>query len=482
MKIDELGEKSILVLGLGVEGLSTFKYLRALFPDKILGVADRAILESLDPETHELMRSDPCVVLHLGEDYLAALTSYDLVIKTPGISVVKNPEVRRTMDALRLTSHTSLFFANCPGTIVGVTGTKGKGTTCKLIHSILRAGGRDAHLVGNIGNPPLPLLSEAGESSIFVFELSAQQLETLEQSPHVAVLLNVVPDHLDHFVTFENYVRAKQNLARHQSGSDYLIYNARFPVPRNIASESKSEPVAYSTEGLSGRGCFIEDRDVCIHLGDRIERVMSLEEVSAVLPGRFNLDNLLPAVAAAKVLGVDNGSITTGVRNFAPEEYRFDRVGTFRGITFYNASIATVPEVTIEHLGALAGDVQTMMLGGFDRGMDFAALARRILESDVRTVILFPDTGSRIWDAIVEEASKWPGSKLPTHFYIDKMGGPENVMREAVRLAYLHTEPGKICLHSPASPSFGIFKNYKQRGELFRRFVKELEHSGGAHQ
>ncbi|HEV8483335.1 MAG TPA: UDP-N-acetylmuramoyl-L-alanine--D-glutamate ligase [Blastocatellia bacterium] len=471
-KLEDLETKSILILGLGVEGLSTLKFLRELFPEKTLGIADVGPLELLDAEARRVIEASPRLEPHFGENYLGFLEPYDLIIKTPGISIVRHPEIQRALVADKLTSHTALFFANCPGTIIGVTGTKGKGTTSKLIHSMLKAGGLDAYLVGNIGNPPLPLLRQAGESSIFVFELSAQQLETLRQSPHIAVLLNIVPDHLDHFASFENYVQAKQNLARHQTERDYLVYNPAFPAPRRIADEARSELIPCAIEGPLARGCFVDERQVICRLRDAADSV-ALDEVSAVLPGSFNLYNVVPAVAVAKLVGLGNGQIIEGIRNFEPEEHRFERVGSFRGITFYNASIATVPEVTIEHLKSLGDDVQTMLLGGFDRGMAFGTLAERIVQSKVRTVILFPETGRRIWEAI----SAWAvgtSSELPQHFFIDGSAGAESAMREAVRLSYLHTGEGKICLHSPASPSFGVFKNYKERGQLFKRFVREL--------
>jgi len=137
-----------------------------------------------------------------------------------------------------------------------------------------------------------------------------------------------------------------------------------------------------------------------------------------------------------------------------------------------------VPEVTIEHLKSLGDDVQTMLLGGYDRGMDFTVLAERILGSEVKTVILFPETGHRIWEAIGARAAESSSTRLPRHFFIDKGAGPEAGMREAVRLAYVYTQPGKVCLHSPASPSFGLFKDYKHRGELFKRWVTELAKPG----
>jgi UDP-N-acetylmuramoylalanine--D-glutamate ligase len=478
IKLDDLNTKSVLILGLGVEGFSTLSFLRESFPQKTIGVADHVPLERLDTESRERITSDSRLALHLGEDYLSSLPSYDIVIKTPGISVARHPEIQGAIRTGQLSSHTALFFANCPGTIVGVTGTKGKGTTSKLIHSMLKAGGVDAHLVGNIGNPPLPLLKQARESSVFVFELSAQQLETVQQSPHIAVLLNVVPDHLDHFVSFENYLTAKQNVARHQTENDFLICNPSLPIPRRIARESRSRLIPCAIEASMDRGCCVEDGQVVSRLSEIPERVVTVQEVEATLPGSFNLNNVVPAVAAAILLGVEIEKIVEGIRDFEPQEHRFDRVGTYRGVTFYNASIATVPEVTIEHLKSLGDDVQTMLLGGYDRGMDFGVLAQRILESKVRTVILFPETGRRIWEAITAKAGEATSTRLPHSLFIDKAKGAEGSMREAVRLAYLHTEPGKICLHSPASPSFGIFKDYKHRGELFKRYVNELARPG----
>ena len=472
LELEELKTKSILILGLGVEGISTLRFLLELFPDKALGVADLGPLERLDAEAQRIIASDPRIVQHFGDNYLGFLERYDLIIKTPGISIVNHPEIRRAFEAGKLTSHTALFFANCPGTIIGVTGTKGKGTTSKLIHSMLKAGGVDAHLVGNIGNPPLPLLGQTGKSSVFVFELSAQQLEILDRSPHIAVLLNIVPDHLDHFATFENYVQAKENIVRFQTGLDYLIYNPAFPIPGRIADQAISKLIPCSIEGALDRGCFIENGHVICRLGETEESV-ALDDVSAVLPGAFNLHNVVPAVAAAKLAGLGDGQIIEGIRSFKPEEHRFERVGTFRGITFYNASIATVPEVTIEHLKSLGDDVQTMLLGGFDRGMDFGSLAELIAQREVWTVILFPETGRRIWEAISSRARE-SSSEPPRPFFVDGATGAEAAMKEAVRLAYLHTSAGKICLHSPASPSFGVFKNYKERGQLFKRFVREL--------
>jgi UDP-N-acetylmuramoylalanine--D-glutamate ligase len=473
MKLTELSDKSILILGLGVEGLSTFNFLRGLFPDKVFGIADRGTLEALESECRKAIEDHKKVDLHLGASYLDCFADYDVIIKTPGMSVVKHPQIQEAFDGGKLTSHTELFFNNCPGRIVGVTGTKGKGTTSKLIYEMLRAGGVEAHLVGNIGNPPLPLLTRATDSTIFVFEMSAQQLELNRRSPNIAVLLNVVPDHLDHFVTFETYRRAKSNIARFQTSNDWLVFNAAFPIPSEIACRSRSHLVPYSVEESLSDGISIDAGRICCRIdGVADDGEIFTDTVIESIPGAFNLHNVLPAIAVARILGAQSKQIVDAIRSFEPQEHRFECVGTHRGITFYNASIATVPEVTIEHMNALGERVQTLLLGGHERGVDFTKLADKILASDVKNVILFPETGKRIWGTIEARQAVDSFRSLPHAFLIDRTGA-EAAMREAVRLAYLHTDQGRICLHSPASPSFGIFKNYKERGELFKKLVRE---------
>lgn len=474
LRLTDLWNKSMLILGFGVEGLSTYRFLRELYPGHLIGIADKRLFEELSPESQVTLPSDSDVRLHLGGSYLSCLMAYDLIIKAPGISYA-HPAIQEALAQGKvITSHTELFFENCPGSIVGVTGTKGKGTTSKLIYGMLEAAGLDSYFVGNVGTPPLPLLKGAKTSTIFVFELSAQQLERISKSPSVAVVLDVVPDHLDHFGTFEEYLQAKENITRHQSSTDYLVYNASFPVPCRIAAGTAATTVPYSVEGSLDRGCFIEDGSIvfCTDTGSR-ESVIRVQDVETTVPGSFNLHNVLPAVAVAKILGVGSTEIVQGIRNFEPLPNRFDRLGTHRGITFYRGSLSTVPEVTIGHLKSLGKDVQTVLLGGFDRGLDFAILGQYLVESEVRTVILFPETGRRIWEAICKASERIGGPKLQ-HFFIEKGNGAEEAMKEAVSLAYRHTEPGKICLLSPASAAYGIFKDSIERGELFKRFIIEL--------
>ncbi len=465
MKLSELKEPSILILGLGREGLSALRFLRALFPEKILGAADRLPLDQLPPDAAELLRSDGKIRLHLGPDYLKSLAEHDVIVKSPGIPVTLPEYVRAVRSGRRVTSQTELFFSNCSGTIAGVTGTKGKSTTASLIHAILQRGGKKSVLLGNIGVPALDRLHESTPDSIFVYELSSHQLESLRQSPHIAVLLNIVPEHLDYYASFEQYVAAKENITRFQAPNDWLVYAADHATSREAASRSPARKLACSLETLSVPGCGVVG-DWIVYSPERGLKEAILEARKSPLPGRFNLLNVAAAAAVGRLLGVKADTMAEAVRSFQPLEHRLERVGTYDGITFYNDAIATVPEATIAALDTLGDDVETILAGGADRKADFAKLAKQLLQSRVRTMILFPETGQRIWEAVCEQEPAASGRL--DHFFVENM-------EEAVALAMQHTTPGKICLHSPASPSFGLFRDYQDRGEQFKRLATKSQ-------
>ena len=468
MTLSELARARILILGLGREGLETYKFLRAAFPEKPLGLADRLPIDRLAPEVQSAIAVDANLVTNLGEGYLSTLTSCDVVVRSPGVPLI-TPAIAAAQSAgVRITSHTEIFLANCRGTTIGVTGTKGKSTTASLIDEILRSGGLDAHLLGNIGTPPLGLLPRLNAQSYLVLELSSYQLDGIRRSPHVAVLLNVVPEHLDLHGGFDNYVRAKRNITRFQTADDILVYNATYPIPREVASATKARRLAFSLETMASPGSYLDSGQLfyCAESGIA-EAIMPVSDV--MLPGRFNLQNVLAAITVGAVMGVGRSAIAKAVRDFRPLAYRLERIGTWRGMTFYDDPLATIPEATIAALDALGDDVATILLGGYDRGLDMSGLARRLRQSAVKTVILFPQSGSRIRAAIERE---YQGATLPKCFETTDM-------REAVSFAYANTPAGRICLHSPASPSFGLFKDYAQRGDLFRRYARELGSENG---
>ena len=470
MMLEALAGRSVIVVGFGVEGRDVYRFLRARFPEKPLAIAEQRPLEA---EAQAIIAGDPRVRLHLGPDHLDHVAEYEVAVRSPGVPL-RHPALRAAQErGTELTSQTALFLALCDQRVIGVTGTKGKSTTTALIHSILAAAGREAHLVGNIGpdlggDSALLSLDRAGARAVFVSEMSSFQLEGIVSSPHIAVLLDVVPEHLDHHGSFEAYLDAKENITRHQQARDWLVYDATSATASAIALRARAQLMPCRVDGPVERGCFVEeDQRIVFAAAFGRESVLPVSDVARVLPGRFNLRNVLPAVAVARILSIDNAAVVRGIAGFRPLRDRFDNVGTFRGVTFYNAAIATVPEATIAQLAALAPLVGSVILGGVDRGVDYAGLATRLLDDRVATLILFPDTGARVWAAVKKEAGT-RGAALPRSADVRDM-------EAAVREAYALTPSGSICLHSPAAPSRGgLFRSYAERGAAFRDWVTRL--------
>jgi len=444
MKISDLEKKRVLILGFGREGRDTFRFLRKMFPKKTLGIAD--IKYKIQDTRYKIQN----VRWHLGENYLKALKSYDIIIKSPGIPFKILP--RSVLG--RITSQTEIFFENCPGKIVGITGTKGKSTTSSLIYEILkreaassrRAKGVKTYLIGNIEKPVLSYLAKAKPDDVYVYELSSHQLYNLKKSPHIAVLLNIYPEHLDYYRNFKEYAQAKENITKYQTKRDFLVYNSTDRLVRKIAKKSKAKRIPI-------RGEY------------------------------YSLDKAA-AKAVGKIFKVPSKIIDNAIKNLKHLPHRLELVGIFKGITFYNDALATIPEATIGALDTLGDRVETIMLGGYERNIDFKNLARKILESKIKTVILFPTTGERIWQSIRQAQDKAfrriQGKKLPKHLVVSRIE-PFFVdnMPVAVKLAYRYTQKGKICLLSTASPSFSIFRDYKEKGNLFKKQVRALAKEGG---
>ncbi len=432
MKLKELKDKSVLILGFSREGMDSFKFLRKLFPKKILGIADRN-------ENVKCQMSN--VKCYLGKNYLKALKNYDVIIKSPGISPkVIAPFISKRQ---RITSQTEIFFENFPGKIIGITGTKGKGTTSSLIYRILKEGGFKAYLVGNIEKPVLSTLFKAKDDDIFVYELSSHQLYNLKRSCQIAVFLNLFAAHLDYYKNFREYINAKANITRYQANRDYLIFNSQDKLVKKIAKSSRAKkiPIPTSYEYLTN--------------------------IRIPLIGKFNLKNVMAAVVVGELLNIPKKKIREAIKSFKPLPHRLEFISKYRGIEFYNDSLATVPQAVEAALEALENNkVKTLILGGYDRGsIDFASLAKKILESKIRTLIfLSPGTAEIIWQKILSLKTK--RRSLPEAFFVSSM-------KEAVKLAYQKTKKGETCLLSPASPSFNLFRDYKERGNLFKKYVKK---------
>jgi UDP-N-acetylmuramoylalanine--D-glutamate ligase len=470
MILQQLENQRVVLLGFGVEGRATYEFIRGRFPSKAIGIADRQRFADLEiaPPTLVRLEDDQKVAVHCGENYLDSLRDYEVIVKTPGIAAT-NPALRAAVDrGVVITSHMEILFELFDRRrIIGVTGTKGKSTTTSLLYKIARDAGLDVILGGNIGEPPLLHLDRATEKTVFVLELSSYQLEPLRSSPHIAVLLNIVPEHLDYHASLADYVSAKENITKFQDESDFLIYNSDYPLPREFASRARARGVPFSMKSALDFGFYLEAG--CIVFADGQKRTELLKTGDIPLMGAFNVQNVLGAVAAATMAGASTGTMADSIRSFKPLPHRLECIGEHRGIRFYNDSISTVPESALSALEALGADVQTMILGGHERHLDYEYFARELLSSKVENLILFSPTGERMWEAIRKAASEDE---------LSLMAFPTETMEEAVRLAFQHTKRGRICLLSPASPSYGKFKDYRERGDAFRKYVEELGSSG----
>src|SRR3989344_4135877 len=449
MTIAELKNKKVLILGLGKEGTSTLKLLRKKFPEKVISLADRKTLVELEKDLQKIAKNDRKLKLHLGNSYQKNLDQFDVIIKSPGLLLEKSTKGE-------VTSQTQIFMNLFKNKVIGITGTKGKTTTSSLIHKILKDAKINALLVGNVGNPPFDYLEKAKVTDIFVFELSSFQLQDLEASPHIAIFLNLYKEHLDYHGNFENYKNAKINISKWQNNGDFLIYNADFQILEKIAVTGKAKKIPFSINQKLKSGAYIDGEWLFFNQ----EKVLKISETK--LKGRFNHNNILAAVSAAKILKIPNKKIASSVKKFEPVKHRIQFIGSYGGIDFINDSIATIPEATIAALETFNPNINTLIVGGYNRGLDYSRLSKKIVEEKIPNLILFPETGK-----IILEGIKRQNRFVPKYLFVKNM-------KNAVEIAAKITAKGKICLLSPASSSFNLFKNYQDRGEQFQKYVRKL--------
>ncbi|MDP4280568.1 MAG: UDP-N-acetylmuramoyl-L-alanine--D-glutamate ligase [Bacteroidota bacterium] len=448
----KLENRKVLLLGFGREGKSSYKLIRKVLPALPVAIADSNTNICKDP----LVAGDPLVSFRVGEIYLNGLNEFDVIFKSPGITLKDLPE---GTDLSRVTSQTDLFMEIFSSQVVGITGTKGKSTTSTLVHHLLRQAGKPSVLLGNIGRPAFEALEDITPETTIVYELSSHQLEHVSYAPHIAVFLNLFPEHLDAYHSFRDYMLAKMNITRCQSEQDFLIYNRDDERVRSLINEfsllRRYFPFSFSEEQKNG--AYIKDGWIWFSKDGLAQPVINLQQ-KIHLKGDHNLKNIMAAISACKILDVSNDDISDGVASFRGLEHRIEFAGIHRGIYFYNDSIATVPEACMEAVKAL-GNVDTLILGGFDRGIDYSGLASFLARSDVRNFILTGEAGKRIGKELLkckrEEQVLYPVAKFD----------------DFLPIAITQTHPGFTCLLSPAASSYDEFMNFEVRGKRFKELV-----------
>lgn len=404
-----------------------------------------------------------------GAHYLDSLKEFDLIFRSPGIPYLKkkfNP-VRK-----KLTSLTKYFFEKCPCPIIGITGTKGKGTTATLIYEMLKgANARKVFLGGNIGSPPLKFLDELTSKDLIILELSSFQLQDLNRSPHIAVVLGITPDHLDHHENMEEYINAKKNIARFQKTEDYVVLDADNEHSNTFSKDALAKILKISTLETVQEGAFLKVGSFVIKTGKT--GLIFGEKGHSGLIGDHNIKNILAAALVAHILEVPIEIITKVVREFRGLPHRLEFVRELNGIKFYNDSASTNPDTAIAALRTFHAPT-ILIAGGFDKNVDFAQLGNEIAKRlNVKTVVTMGETKGKIEAAIETACAPSPARPVRRRDTPLEIISAENY-QEAFMAARLIAEPGDIVLLSPGCASFGMFRDHKERGEIFRNFVMSL--------
>ncbi len=415
----------VLILGFGREGRSTYRTIRKYFPEMQLSIADLNVEIGNDLN----ILTDNRVNLYLGKEYQDSLSEFDLIIKSPGVKI---DSVSADIVS-KLTSQTDLFLQRYSHQTIGITGTKGKSTTSSLIKHFLDATDRNAVLLGNIGVPAFEMIGNIQDDSVIVYELSAHQLEYVRSSPHISVLLNIFPEHLDYFGSLDKYRKAKHNIYKYQTEEDtFIVHSSLLGLLPNIEHN------------------VIVVIDADDHFG------FASKKISLPLIGAHNLANIEAALHAVLEIGVNIDEAVNVLSGFKSLPHRLEFIGEFGGITYVNDSISTVPESTIAAVKSLE-NVETIILGGFDRGLDYKRLADFLVKSEISRFIFLGKAGDRMYELIIDRSKKL-------------LFKAESI-EDAFRIIAESSLRGGICLLSPAAASYDQFHNFEHRGDTFRNLA-----------
>lgn len=488
--INYLDDKKINILGFGREGQSTYKLIRKYLPTKNLVISD---LKENFQDNFDILKNDDNVEFISGEKYLDNLETFDIIIKSPGISFAK---IDISKFKHKISSQMELFMQFFNNYTIGITGTKGKSTTSSLIYTILKEQDKDCLLLGNIGKPIFEYIDEIDQNTILVLEISAHQLEFMTYSPNIAILLNIFEEHLDHYKSYEDYIEAKCNIYKYQKKSDYFLYSLDNEELRRHIYNSKA--ITYTVSLVNNK-----DNKMSNFEDSKLDNVKDLKQLNAVkaklstkkderttelleknitdkadirlegdyvyfnkkklynrnekrnLVGDYNLSNIMFALGVSEILKLDLNKSIKSIDNFKTLKHRLEYVGNFDGVDFYDNSIATVPMSTIEAVKALR-NVDTLIIGGMDRGIDYSEFVKYLNNSDISNIICMPKTGHDIAKKL----------KIKKAYVVE-------TLEEAVSVAKKVTCKGKSCLLSPAAASYGFFKNFEEKGDMFQKLVRQ---------
>ena len=445
--IDYLLGKKIAILGFGLEGKSTYKFIRK-YTDMHLTIIDK---NDIYESNKDLLGDDRNLDFIIGDKYLKQLDGFDLIIKSPGV-ITKDIDISN----ISFTSQLELLLMVNKEHVIGITATKGKSTTTSLTYEVLRANGIDAKMVGNIGKPIFDEIENMTKDTYMVVEMSALQLEFVTHSPHIAVILNLYEDHLDHSGTVEHYHENKLQIFKHQTVHDYAIYCSDIePLNSYIGDiyKGRKHRVQLNNKNIDLHTAYIYKDKVYFNQKEIFDINTELH-----LIGEHNLRNIMVVLTISEIMELDLKKTIDAIKNFKPLEHRIELVGKYNDIIYYNDSIATIPNATISAINALK-DVNTLIFGGMDRGIDYGTLIDFLDTGIVKNLICMPTTGHKIGNKIK--------NKDVSKYFVE-------TLEEAVLKAKEVTDKEKICLLSPAAASYEYFKNFEEKGKAYKNLVKEV--------
>ena len=397
----------------------------------------------------------------LGEDYLDRLTGFDVIFRTPGMRF-DLPQIQREIEnSAELTSEIEIFMKLCPAFIYAVTGSDGKTTTTTLIYEMLKHEGYSCYLGGNIGTPLLDRVHEMNAGDRVVLELSSFQLHTMRQSPDVAVITNVTPNHLDIHKSMEEYIDAKKNIFKYQTASNRVVLNYDNPTTRSFIPQAIANVSLFSSRQECTEGAFVRDGRIILKTKETEQEIMPLSDIK--LPGMHNAENIMSAILAV-IPEVSADTVCHVARTFGGVEHRSEFVRICNGVSFYNDSIGSSPTRTIATISAFPGNV-VLIAGGYDKKLCYDDLGP-VLQHRAKVLVLLGATADKIEKAYRD--------------YIGNIGLPPipvarvKTMEDAVAKAYELAGSGDVVLLSPASASFDMYPNFMERGNHFKQIVGRL--------
>ena len=454
--INILKNKSIAIVGFGKEGRSTYKFIRKYLRNEKIFILDKN--ENLIIDSNTLI-NDTNVKIVLGKDYLKNINDYDIIIKSPGISFKK---ININNFKNKITSQTNLFLEFCECKIIGVTGTKGKSTTASIIYNIIKTQGYDVYLCGNIGIPIFDYIDKFKKNSIVIVEMSAYHTEFIKKSPHISIILNLFEEHLDYFESKESYFESKLNIFKYQNKNDYAIYSLNNETLSSLVKKNNYNGklmkivIAKDLKGVVNDSVVCDMKNIYLKTNDNLFKLYDVSD-SRYLLGKRNLENIMFAFAVSNILNLDNLLTAKAINDFKPLEHRMEYVGKFNNIIFYNDSIATIPEATINCIETLT-NVNTLIFGGLDRKINYSNFVDYLNKSAIKNFICMPETGYKIGKMLINK----------NVLYADSM-------KNTVLHVYKVTSKNKICLLSPAASSYNSYKNFEEKGKNYKEMIIELK-------